>query len=423
MVETGIFDFKQSEFLIFFNIQYGTNFFSKTTETNASELKYKKKIKPKFFVVISRVREGRFDSLKNVNIVMVLSVKVSSESSTKSPDLSKSNTSEMKRQIAATTVGVKSKHAVITTMKNESSQLNKAVKFTNDSNKIIEEKQTQIQNILTFPGHSFILVLSEKIEEDTKAYNCELVNLKDADLGSQKGTSDEIAAVLKGRTSDLDKDGVSFATLSTFLSIQKKIYKRIILELTKEAGMKDPKVTTCGVNSLEKGKPQIVKFAQYPGDPSQGQKQTLKRLHPGSKTLSKTAVNITVAEFESDKFSETKEGKRKIEKIVWDKDKINTSKSDSDKSSETKNGKRKIEKIVWDKNKITASKSESDTSSEMGKRKRKIVEVDWDEDKITAATSEAEKSFETKKNKKIVLNEENFMDEDSDDDGILDLEK
>ncbi|RXG67314.1 hypothetical protein Avbf_14788, partial [Armadillidium vulgare] len=360
-----------------------------------------------------------------------LSVKVSSESSTKSPDLSKSNTSEMKRQIATTTVGVKSKHAVITTMKNKSSQLNKAVKFTNDSNKIIEEKQNAnskyIQHFLV--RHSFILVLSEKIEEDTKAYNCvlcyqnsfrtdlqgmiqhckskehllkvmELVNLKDADLGSQKGTSDEIAAVLKGRTSDLDKDGVSFATLSTFLSIQKKIYKRIValrkekakppastprkiklsadIGANKKAGMKDPKVTTCGVNSLEKGKPQIVKFAQYPGDPSQGQKQTLKRLHPGSKTLSKTAVNITVAEFESDKFSETKEGKRKIEKIVWDK------------------------------NKITASKSESDTSSEMGKRKRKIVEVDCEEDEVTTATFEAEKSFETKTNKKIVLNEENF---------------
>ncbi|KAB7500221.1 hypothetical protein Anas_11803, partial [Armadillidium nasatum] len=267
-------------------------------------------------------------------------------------------------------------------MKNESSQLNNAAKFTNDSNKTIEEKQTQIQNILTFPGHSFILVLSEEIEEDTKAYNCvlcyqnsyrtnlegmiqhckskehllkvmELVNLKDGYLSSQKGTSDEIAAVLKGRTSDLDKDGVSFATLSTFLSIQKKIYKRIValrkekakqpaitpakiklsadIGANKKAGMKDLKVTTCGVNSAEKEKPQSGKFVQHPGDTSQGQKQALKRLHPGSKTLSKTAVNITVAKFESNKFSETKKGKRKTENIVWDEDKINTSKSDFDK--------------------------------------------------------------------------------------------
>ncbi|RXG65957.1 hypothetical protein Avbf_11794 [Armadillidium vulgare] len=505
---------------------------------------------------------GKRKKKKNIktNPPHKLNVKMSSESSVKSLDSSKSNSSVMKRQIVTTTVGDKTEYTIITTMKNESSQLNKAAKFTN---KIIEEKQMQIQNILTFPGHSFILVLSEEIEEETKAYNCvlcyqnsyrtdlegmiqhckskehllkvmELVNLKDANLSSQKATADEIAAVLKGRTSDLDKDGVSFATLSTFLSIQKKIYKRIValrkemakppastpakiklsadIGANKEAGMKDPKVTTCGVNSAEKGRPQIVKFAQNPGDTSQGQKQALKRLHPSSKTLSKTAVNITVAKFESDKFSKTKERKRKIEKIVWDEDKINTSKSDSDKSSELENrkrkiekivwdedkintskfdsdksseikngkrkiekivweedkintsksnldksseieyGKRKIEKIVWDEDKTTASKSESATSSATGKRKpkiieidqdkykitdvtseagtsrkirkrkkkQKIVEVDCEEDKVIAATFEAEKSSKTKKSKKIVLNEENFKDEDSDD-GIFDL--
>ncbi|KAB7496772.1 hypothetical protein Anas_13192 [Armadillidium nasatum] len=365
-------------------------------------------------------------------IFKILSVKVCSESSFKFLDSSKSNSSEMKRQIATTTADVETEHAIITTMKNESSQPN------NDSNKIIEEKQMEIQNILTFPGHSFILVLSEEIEEDTKAYNCvlcyqnsyrtdlegmiqhckskehllkvvELVNLKDADLGSQKGTSDEIAAVLKGRTNDLDKDGISFATLSTFLSIQKKIYKRIValrkekaktppstpakiklsadIGANKEARVNDLKVTTCGINPAEKEIPQIRKFAQYPGDTSQGQKQALKRLQ----TESKTAINITVAKFESDK------------------------------SSELKNGKRKIEKIVWDEDKITASKSESDTSSEMGKRKRKIVEVDCEEDKVTAATSEAEKSSKTKKIK-IISNEDNFKDENSDD-VILDLKK
>ncbi|RXG72879.1 hypothetical protein Avbf_00977, partial [Armadillidium vulgare] len=396
-----------------------------------------------------------------------LSVKVCSESSFKLLDSSKSNSSEMKRQIATTTAGVETEHAVITTMKNESSQLNNAAKFTNDSDKMIEEKQTQIQNILTFPGHSFILVLSEEIEEETKAYNCvlcyqnsfrtdlqgmiqhckskehllkvmELVNLKDADLSSQNGTSDEIATVLKGRTGDLDKDGVSFATLSTFLPIQKKIYKRIValrkemakppastpakiklsadIGANKEAGMKDPKVTTCGVNPTEKEIPQIRKFAQYTGDTSQEQKQALKRLQPESKT----AINITVAKFESNKLSESENGIKKIEKIIRDEDKINTSISESNKSSELKNGKRKIEKIVWDENKVTASTSESDTSSATEKRKRKIVEVDCEEDKITASTSEAENSSKTKKFKKINSNEVNFKDENSDD-SIFDL--
>ncbi|RXG56691.1 hypothetical protein Avbf_18059, partial [Armadillidium vulgare] len=188
-----------------------------------------------------------------------------------------------------------------------------------------------------------------------------------------------------GRTSDLDKDGVSFAMPSTFLSIQKKIYKRIVslrkekakiklsadIGANKEAGMKDPKVTTSGVNSAEKEKPQIEKFSQNPGDSSQGQKQALKRLHPGSKTLS------------------------------------------------SKNGNRKIEKIDWNEDKNTTSKS---SAMRKRKRKQKIVEVDCEEDKVIATTSEAEKSSQTKKSKKIVLNEENFKVEDSDD-GILDLKK
>ncbi|KAB7503584.1 hypothetical protein Anas_08371 [Armadillidium nasatum] len=139
--------------------------------------------------------------------------------------------------------------------KNESSHPSSDLKLTDDLKKKVKGKQLDIQNMLKFPGCSFILVLSDEVGKSTKSCDCvlcfqsvqrtdldgmiqhckskehllkELLNPDCADIYSKKGTEHEILSILNCRSGDLDKDGVSFAPLSTFLSVRKAIFKRIL---------------------------------------------------------------------------------------------------------------------------------------------------------------------------------------------------
>ncbi|RXG71270.1 hypothetical protein Avbf_03209 [Armadillidium vulgare] len=157
----------------------------------------------------------------------------------------------MENKIAGNIAAVKY-NPVTVVKKNESSHPSSDRKLTDDLKKKVKEKQLDMQNMLKFPGCSFILVLSDEVGESTKSCDCvlcfqsvqrtdldgmiqhckskehllkvmELLNPHCADIYSKNGTEHEILSILNCRSGDLDKDGVSFAPLSTFLSVRKNI--------------------------------------------------------------------------------------------------------------------------------------------------------------------------------------------------------
>ncbi|RXG61114.1 hypothetical protein Avbf_16482 [Armadillidium vulgare] len=162
----------------------------------------------------------------------------------------------MENKIAGNIAAVKY-NPVTVVKKNESSHPSSDRKLTDDLKKKVKEKKMDMQKMLKFPGCSFILVLSDEVGESTKSCDCvlcfqsvqrtdldgmiqhckskehllkvmELLNPHCADIYSKNGTEHEILSILNCRSGDLDKDGVSFAPLSTFLSVRKVIFKRIL---------------------------------------------------------------------------------------------------------------------------------------------------------------------------------------------------
>ncbi|KAL7635056.1 UNVERIFIED_CONTAM: hypothetical protein RMT77_014041 [Armadillidium vulgare] len=217
----------------------------KSNEIKGTKPKYKK------IVLNQDSNDDVILDLKKKNI------KISSLPSTKSSGLFKRNNSTMERKTSTNISNAKCSPVRIA-KKNESSQPGSNPKVTHDDKgKKLEEKKKEIQKMLNIPGHSFILVLSDKIDEEKEVYDCvlcnqhsqrtnlegiiqhcksrdhllkvmDLVNRKCAAFYSNKGTEFQIISVLKSRASELDKDGVTFAPHSNFFSVRVAIFKRIL---------------------------------------------------------------------------------------------------------------------------------------------------------------------------------------------------
>ncbi|KAB7493968.1 hypothetical protein Anas_07678 [Armadillidium nasatum] len=171
---------------------------------------------------------GNEDSNDAILNLKKKNLKMSSLPNTKSLASSQNNNSAMESKTSTNIGDAKCSPATVV-KKNESLQPYSDPKVTDDiKGKTFEEKKLEIQKALHTPGHSFILVLNEKIDEDQKAYDCvlchkntqrtslegiiqhckskdhmlkvmELVNPKYAEFYSEKGSAFEIIAVLKIR--------------------------------------------------------------------------------------------------------------------------------------------------------------------------------------------------------------------------------
>ncbi|KAB7506195.1 hypothetical protein Anas_07860, partial [Armadillidium nasatum] len=200
---------------------------------------------------------GNEDSNDAILNLKKKNIKMSSLSSTKSSGSSKCNNFAMEGKTSTNITNAKCR-PVRVVKKNESSQPGSNPKVTDDDKeKKLEEKKKEIRKILNIPGHSFILVLSDRIGEEKEVFDCvlcyqhsqrtnlegmiqhcksrdhllkvmDLVNRKCAAFYSKKGTELEITSILKSRAGELDKDGVTFAPLSTFFSVRVSIFKRVL---------------------------------------------------------------------------------------------------------------------------------------------------------------------------------------------------
>ncbi|KAB7503093.1 hypothetical protein Anas_13572, partial [Armadillidium nasatum] len=175
---------------------------------------------------------GNEDSNDAILNLKKKNIKMSSLSSTKSSGSSKCNNFAMEGKTSTNITNAKCR-PVRVVKKNESSQPGSNPKVTDDDKeKKLEEKKKEIRKILNIPGHSFILVLSDRIGEEKEVFDCVLcyqhsqrTNLEG--MIQHCKSRDHLLKVMS-RAGELDKDGVTFAPPSTFFSVRNTIFKRIL---------------------------------------------------------------------------------------------------------------------------------------------------------------------------------------------------